>query len=116
MSVSNIIKLPDLVIPNGAAVSNTYDNNVHGDAAIIALISPASLPETVKWFGSIDGTTYVAIQTGATLTDITVPAASKGTTYGVELLAFPYLQLHSTSGNVAGARTFQMAKHYTTSH
>lgn len=115
MSVSYAIKGAAFTIPNGAANSNILNANEHyGDAAAIGILSPSALDAITYTFqGSVDGVTFVTLQIGTTLADITVPAASKAATYLSELLTWPFLRIHGT-GNAAADRIFNTAKHYTT--
>jgi hypothetical protein len=114
MSVSFADKIPDLVVAVGASVTQTVDNLiVAGDAAMIGIISPASVQALTSTFEvSVDGTTFVTLQAGATLANIPVPAVSKAATY-VELITWPYWRI-KMSGNASGTTiVFQACRHWT---
>lgn len=116
----HMFALPDLVIPNGTALSNVLtatgaptapnmatDGAGFRDADSISIAAPATLPEATTVQVSMDESGaegwHNLVRGGA---DVTI-AAGKAVT--VELISFKAIRL-SAGGNVAAQRTFKVTK------
>ena len=114
MSVSFADKLPNAVIPVGAAVSNVFDATyMYGDAALLGisgLDSQQSKTFTIEV--SVDNSAWSTLQAGTTLADMAVPAQGKADTY-TEPLAWPYLRIKASGNAASNPITFGMSRNWT---
>lgn len=118
--LSNIVPLPDIVIPSGTAVSGMVSGVMqYEDSFGIMLYSPATLPESVyiectpdivatassTWYP------YETFDVSGNSINLFVPGAGKCQVYQEPVFAGSF-RLHSTT-NVAADRTFKITKNYT---
>lgn len=104
-------RLPSLVIPNGAANSQSFDwGTAAFDTEALTVIAPAALDAlTYTWEVSTDGGTTFRTLQDLTATDMKVPAAGKAMIYNGVFSGITHLRIHA-SGNAAADRTFTMMK------
>jgi hypothetical protein len=111
-------KLPDITIPNGAAVSNIVRSSTYDDAVALGITAPAALDAhtyVIEVNDDPDATAadpeWVVLQAGGA--DVGPPAAAKGRTYQ-EMCFFGAFRIKDQTGNVAADRTWKCAKQWTT--
>jgi hypothetical protein len=111
------VPLPDLLIPNGAAVSNILrGNEVYEDADAIMLIAPAVIGGALTYLVEVSddpkataASTFRTLQVGDdTFADLVPPPQAKAKVV-YELAAAPAFRIKA-SGNVAADLTFKATK------
>lgn len=116
--ISNLVALPDLVIPSGSNVSNVLNGKLtYADAIIISIYSPATLDaHTFQIKVSYDDTavvyaagTFRVLEIGDPAADATPPTAGRARSY-FELPGYAAFCIFDASGNVAADRTFKAFK------
>lgn len=111
MSQLFIAELPPLTIPNGAAVSNSFDWKEYGyDSEAITVFAPAALDVlTYTWEVSRDGGTTYKTLVDTVGAPIYVPAATFAVVYNGTFASITNLRIKA-SGNVAADRTWTLLK------
>lgn len=107
------------IIPSGNNVSNSISE--HTDCAAVAILAPAALDAHTYIIqvsnDSVDTTdansTWVTYQEGATLVNVTLPAAGLGAVYQL-LACFRKFRIKDSSGNAASARSWGISGCFTT--
>lgn len=114
MTTSFITKLPNAVIPVGAAVSQTMQGDYsYGAGALLGIAGvDDQQSKTFTLEVSADGTTFYTLQAGATLADMPVPAQGKAVTY-TEPLAWPYFRIRASANAATNPITFALSSHWT---
>lgn len=105
------IRIKDITIPNGAAVSNIIDcqSEYFGLGSSLSIAAPATLDVlTFTVEASLDGSLYSTLTGTDGTTALPLPAAGKVKTYQFEFGPIKSFRIKS-SGNVAADRTFQIA-------
>lgn len=117
MSISNLVDLPDLVIPIGTDFSNVLNGRLlYEDAFMVSLISPATLDVGFTYGILVSADMNALVYNPATFfplelslgVDATVPSAGRGATY-LELPGWAAFCILA-SGNVGGTRTWKAVK------
>jgi len=122
MATRDTVKLADLVIPNGQALSNIWTaREVYGDAEVVGVTSETAVDGALTY--TVDVTDDVTpsaagtwstlqILNGAVLADFQLPTViGKACRLPLEALAFTGIRIHA-SGNVTATRTFGASKQY----
>lgn len=110
------VQLPDLTIPNGAAVSNIFNSPENqDDAECVTVYSPAAL-DALTFSFEVNANAqavaaspgWVTLQVGDPAADAVPPPAGKARTYYELASAMAYRM--KASGNVAADRIFKQSK------
>lgn len=118
MIAYSLMRITDLVIPSGTAVSNlVYAKSLFEDAVGLVLIGPAAVDGGHTYIiqsgddleALLASQNFSTVQLGDPAADISPPGALKARSY-LELSLFPCIRIKDSTGNVAADRTWKLFK------